>query len=93
MPRRHSNADQVGRGPYAPDAREAIDRIEANRERIGVTVAQLAQRAGISERQLINIRKSGRAFKRKVNALRMALRALEKEQKLAGTLFPRELDE
>lgn len=87
MPRRNTNAD-VRRGPYAPDAREAIDRIEANRERLGITVAQLAQRAGISERQLINIRKSGRAFKRKVNALRMALRALEKEQKLAGALFP-----
>lgn len=75
------------REPYKPAEPAAIATIEAKRLELGVSVATLAERAGMGERKLRRIRKSKRAWKRDINALRMALRSIERDQKNDDELF------
>ena len=65
--------------PYRSDHSDALARIEARRVAAGISVDLLALNAGMSVKTLQRMRKSGMAFKRHVNALAMALRALERE--------------
>lgn len=88
MPRRNGNAEPAKRGPYKPDKREELERLDLKRKRAGVTVDELADRAGVDRRTFQRIRRTGLIFPRTLIALRMALRALEKERKAAAELFP-----
>lgn len=65
---------------YRPEAGEALARIEEKRRRLEVTLADLAGRAGISERTLTNIRRHQRAWPRHLRALTFALRSIERER-------------
>lgn len=75
------------RRPYRPDSRAEIDAIEARRRQLRVSVADLAGRAGMSERKLMRIRRSGRAFGRDLVALRMALREIDKQRRAQARMF------
>lgn len=75
------------REPYKPDNRAAIAAIERRRGELDVSIETLAVRAGMTERRLRRIRKSGRAWRREVNALRMALRSIEADRKSETELF------
>ncbi|TPM06780.1 MULTISPECIES: hypothetical protein [unclassified Mesorhizobium] len=79
MPRKNKNAKQVRRTPYRPDATAELERIEKKREALGVTLADLASRAGLTERTFTNIRRHKRAFPRHIRALTYALRTIARE--------------
>lgn len=68
------------RRPYRPDQAQTLDRLEAKRRRLGVTMAELAARAGLGERTLRRMQKTGLAFPRHVRALTFALRSIERER-------------
>ncbi|MBZ9856740.1 hypothetical protein LB566_23390 [Mesorhizobium sp. CA13] len=84
MPRRNKNAERPKRTPYRPDATAALERIEEKRERLGVTLADLAGRAGLTERTFTNMRRHKRAFPRHIRALTYALRTIAREQDAEG---------
>lgn len=69
------------RRPYRPDQAQALTRIDEKRRRVGVTIAELAAHAGLGERTLRRMRKSGLAWPRHVRALTFALRSIEKERR------------
>lgn len=75
------------REPYKPDMTGKVDELELKRLALGVSIEDLAARAGMTERQLRRVRKSGRAWKREIHALRMALRSIEADQKAEAELF------
>lgn len=68
------------RGPYRPDQQQAIARLERRRQRLGVSLEDLAARSGVRLRRLYRVRSEGRAFARDIKALRFALRAIERER-------------
>lgn len=88
----HAPAPTPVRGPYKALRQAELEAIEAKRKRLGITKKALAARAGIDVSGLRLILRSGRAFRRTVVALKMALRSLEKEQKAQAGLFEGELD-
>lgn len=89
MPRRNKNVEKPKRKPYRPDATAELERIEAKREALGVTVAELAGRAGLTERTLTNMRRQKRAFPRHIRALTYALRTIARELETeAGVIKP-----
>lgn len=75
------------RGPYAEAHEAELRAIDAERRRQGVSIEQLAARAGMTERQLRRLLKSGRAFRRRLLALQAALRALKREAKEQDRYF------
>jgi transcriptional regulator with XRE-family HTH domain len=83
MPRQ----DDSAREPYKPKQDMALGRIEDRRRKLGVTVHALAERAGMSPRQLARIRRDGRAWLREIRAMTMALRSIEKEKLAEGAMF------
>lgn len=80
MPRRRSH--------YKPDESAALAKIEARRVAAEVSQVMLAVEAGLSLRTLQRAMKSGRAFKRHVNALAMAMRSFERELPTNDGAFP-----
>jgi hypothetical protein len=52
-----------------------------------VSLEALAERAGLTMRQIYRIRKSARAWPREIRALSMALRQIDKERKAEAELF------
>lgn len=84
MPRRNKNAEKPKRKPYRPDATAELERIEAKRAALGVTAADLANRAGLTERTLTNMRRDKRAFPRHIRALTYALRTMAREKEAEG---------
>ncbi len=80
MPKREKDTTIRHRHAYRPDAAASLARIDAKRLRLGLTLADLATRAGISERTLTNMRRDGRAWPRHVRALTFALRTIERER-------------
>lgn len=78
------------RGPYRGDYRETLAGVERERRELGISIAELAGRAGMSERKLNRARRTGLAFRRDVNALRMAIREIKKQQRQQVRLFRRE---
>lgn len=95
MPRRKLNAkrDQQSkrrtssRGAYRPDASAELARLEKKRARLGITLADLAQRIGCAESSLRRMRKEGRAFPRRIRALAFALRSIERERQAEEGAF------
>lgn len=87
MPRRNSAVPK--RQPYRRDRRPQIDAIETRRKALGISVAQLAARAGMDAATYFRMRRAGLAFERHLNALRVALRLFEREAKNLGLMFPR----
>lgn len=81
MPRKNKNAVPRRRSPYRRNVEAALATIEAKRKRLDVTLADLAGRAGITERTLTNIRRSKLAFPRHIRALTFALRSIERERR------------
>lgn len=71
------------RGPYKPDATEDLKKIERRRIAAGVSLEELAGAADLTHRNLMYIRKSGRAFKRTIRALSFAVRTLERQKREA----------
>lgn len=88
MPRRNKNVPKRPRRPYRPDASAELARIEEKRERLGVTLEELASRVGLSERTLRNMRNQKRAFPRHVRALTFALRTIERERETERDALP-----
>ncbi|MBZ9986079.1 hypothetical protein LB572_03095 [Mesorhizobium sp. BH1-1-5] len=84
MPRRNKNAEKPKRKPYRPDATAELERIEAKRAALGVTLAELAGRAGMTERTLTNMRRDQCAFPRHIRALTYALRTIAREKEAEG---------
>jgi hypothetical protein len=74
--------------PYKSNKRRELDGIEARRKAAGVTVDELATKAGMTPRNYYNLMRSGFAFKRTVTALAMAMRTLEGERKREDEIFP-----
>lgn len=70
------------RGAYRPDQAAALARIEARRRQLGVSLAELAWRAAISEATLRRMRRDGRGWRRQVRALAFVLRAIERERQV-----------
>lgn len=75
------------RGPYREDFSERLGAIEARRRALGITQTELAMRAGVDRTTLQRALASGRAFRRTLNALTLAVRELEKEGRRKETLF------
>lgn len=76
-----------GADPYKPVQTGELELIELKRRHLGVTVAELAERIGMSERQMTNIRRSKRAWPRNIRAMKMALRSIERERRGEGELM------
>lgn len=87
MPRRNENV-RPKRGVYRPPASEALERIEAKRKRLDVTMVELARRANVSERTMRRMMREGRAFRRHVAALTFALRTIERERQAEAGAMP-----
>jgi transcriptional regulator with XRE-family HTH domain len=73
---------------YRADKSRDLERIETARKAAGITVADLAAQAGITERSFYNMRRSGHAFPRTISALAMALRTLRRARAMDGEVFP-----
>lgn len=78
----------TARGSYRSDHAEAVAAIRSRREALGISINRLADRAGMHRDTLMRILATGLGFQRQINALRMALRSLEKERRAADALFP-----
>lgn len=87
MPRRTKAAPN--RQPYRRDRRPQIDAIETRRKALGISVDQLAARAGMDRTTYYRMRRAGLAFERHLNALRIALRLFEREARAVTGMFPR----
>jgi len=74
--------------PYRSIHQRELERIEARRVAAGVTLAELCDKSQVSQATYRRMRGSGRAFKRHVNALSMAMRTLEGERRRDDELFP-----
>jgi hypothetical protein len=82
--------DDLKRGPYQADKRDELRNLDSKRRRIDVTFQELSNHTGIGIATLRRMFKSGLAFSRQINAVRMALRSIEKDRKAAARLFSRE---
>lgn len=78
----------VPKQPYRRDQGAKIDAIEQRRKRAGVEIRELCDRAGVSEETYRRMRRSRLAFPRQATALAMALRAIERDRRLALQTFP-----
>lgn len=74
--------------PYRGDFSAELARIEARRVAAGVTIDELAGKAGMNERTYRRIKSSGLAFRRHARALAMAMRTLEGDRKREPDIFP-----
>lgn len=74
--------------PYRSLHRIELDRIEARRAAAGISIDELAAKAGLHRNTYGRMKRSGLAFKRHVTALAMAMRTLEADKKREGELFP-----
>jgi hypothetical protein len=76
------------RGAYRPKKAGEMDAIEARRIAVGLSVDELAAKAGMNRTTYFRMRKTGRGFTRRIKALQMALRTLEQEKRREGEIFP-----
>ncbi|TPW33227.1 hypothetical protein FJU08_01290 [Martelella alba] len=76
------------RTPYKPDQTQALAAIERRRQVLAVSHADLAHTAGLSQATWRRIRREKRAFPAQVNALRYALRTIEKRRQVEDQSFP-----
>lgn len=76
------------RAPYRRDFTDRLAAIEARRQRAGVTIKDLCERAGVADATYRRMRRARMAFERQVNALSMALRSIERDRRTAAALFP-----
>lgn len=74
--------------PYRSLRWQDLERIEARRAASGILLQELCDKSGVSTATYYRMRRSGRAFKRHVVALTMALRTLEAERRADDKLFP-----
>jgi predicted transcriptional regulator len=72
---------------YRKDLPHLIARIEADRKALGISQAELALRAGISERTYRNMLADGKAFGRTVRQCSMALRSIGKDRHNEGEVL------
>lgn len=77
----------AGTRPYREAARDELETIERRRRGLGISQVALCDRAGLSERTYRRMLRSGVAFPRRLMALRMALRELEKMRRQQRRLF------
>lgn len=78
------------RGPYKAAKHDDLRSLDSKRRRIGATFQELSNHTGIGIATLRRMFNTGHAFLRQVNAVRMALRSIEKDRKAAARLFSRE---
>ncbi len=78
---------KVEREPYKPKHVAELEAIDSRRRELGASIEALARQAGMGERGVRRILKSGRAWKREILALRMAVRSIERDQKAEAELF------
>jgi hypothetical protein len=76
------------RGSYRDEEQAAIAAIEQRRKAAGVTFQELSVASGIAVATIRRMVRSGLGFPRQINALRMAMRTLERDRKTAEALFP-----
>lgn len=74
--------------PYRAAFATELAGIEARRVAAGISIDELAGKAGIDRSTYFRMRKSGLAFRRHVNALVMALRTLESDRRWQNDAFP-----
>lgn len=72
---------------YRPSAAAALEELERRRRRAGVTQRELCDRAGLDVSSYRRMLRAGLAFPRRIVAIRMALRELEKMRRQRGRLF------
>jgi uncharacterized protein YerC len=76
------------RGSYRAEEAAAIAAIEARRIAAGVTYQALSETSGVAVATIRRMVRSGLGFQRKINALRMAMRTLERDRRSSSELFP-----
>jgi predicted transcriptional regulator len=75
------------RGAYREDFAIRLEALDAKRQGLGITQKEWAARANLDPATVRRMLNKGQAFKRTVNALTLALRELEKEQRRQHTMF------
>jgi len=85
--------DDLKRRPYKAAKHDELRNLDSKRRRIGATFQELSNHTGIGIATLRRMFKTGLAFSRQLNAVRMALRSIEKDRKAAPRLFSREGDQ
>lgn len=85
--RQAKRAERRARVPYQADYTAALKQLEARRLAGRFTLQDLAERADMGIATLRRLRRTGRAFRRQVQALKMALRSLERDRRGNGALF------
>lgn len=84
--------DDLKRGPYKTAKGDELRNLDSKRRRLDVTFQELSNHTGIGIATLRRMFSTGLAFSRQLNAVRMALRSIEKDRKAAVRLFSREGD-